>query len=77
MLIFGAPPFSATVSKSSFLGNNSAVNGADSPALCIGNYTVGTGKAKVTGCTGLVVPSKPPYPTAGACNMAALKQSFV
>ena len=74
----GLPPFSATVSKSKFLGNNTAVNGPDSPGVCIMKFQNGTGiNAKVTGCTGLVLPSKLPYPTAGDCNVAALKQSFV
>ena len=71
--IFGSPSFTTTVSNSMFLGNNAVI----STAVCIGKYGTNAGpkKAKITGCTGLVLPSKPPDPTAGDCNVAALQQS--
>ena len=64
------------MSKCTFLGNNTAVNGPGSPVVCVGKLLDGPrANAKATGCTGLAVPSKKPYPTAGDSDVAALQQS--
>ena len=78
LLIVGAPPFSTTMSKSTFVGNT-AVQAPAGPVVCIGRLgqpsPTPRAKAKVSACTGLVVPSKLPYRTTTDCNVAALTQS--